>query len=223
MKTPSAKAKVKAFTLVELLAVIFILVGLAIIFLPFVGSRPRPAYQTVCMNNQKQIAIGFIMWRDDNVGQFPWQISSINGGTMEAAARGYAAPNFQILSNYFSKRPDIFVCPTDQTRKVVPSLMDFKNRNLSYFVAFGGGTNATVNILTGDRHLERNGNPVMPGLFIFSTNTAMNWTHELHGNVKNSTWGCLSFADGHCESMRGVNLNEVFQRENLKTNRLCVP
>jgi len=221
MKLPSAKTKVEAFTLVELLVVIFIVVILAAILLPssHVGQK---AYSAMCMSNQKQIALGFIMWKSDYNEQFPWQISSTNYGAMEAANRGYAAANFQVSSNYI-RWPQVLVCPTDKARNTATNVAQLRNQNISYFVALGSNTNVANNILTGDRHLEANGKPAEPGLFVYSTNLTMNWTHELHDNVKNSTFGCFSFADGHAERIMDKGLNSIFQREGLATNRLCIP
>jgi prepilin-type N-terminal cleavage/methylation domain-containing protein len=221
MKMLSAETKAKAFTLIELLVVIFIVAILVALLLPATSGRGS-GYLVRCLNNQRQIAIGFTIWEGDHNGQFPWQVSSTNGGTMEYAARGYAAPNFQILSNYL-KSPTVFVCPTDKAKIVATNGTQFNNQNVSYFVVFDTGTNNAVNILTGDRHLENNGKPVKPGSFIYSTNAVMNWTRELHGNVKNRALGVLSFTDGHIEIVRDANLNSVFQHEGMATNHLAVP
>ena len=217
MKASGAKS---AFTLIELLVVIAIIAILAALLLP-ASTGGRPGYNVRCLSNQKQIAIGFTMWKADNNGQFPWQVSATNRGTMEYGSRGYAAPNFQILSNY-CKWPNVFVCPSDHGRNIATNHNRFNNLNLSYFVSLDVGTNDAVSILTGDRDLENNGKPVNPGLFVYSNGFAINWTRELHGNIK---WpsGSLSFIDGHGEIVRGVNLTSVFQRQDSITNRLAVP
>ena len=222
MKMPSAKAKVKAFTLVELLVVIFILLVVAVLLFPTGPRKSSRANLPMCMNNQKQIALAFMMWTDDHSEQFPWQVSSANGGTMEYAARGYAAPNFQVLSNYL-QLPIVFICPTDKSKVAATNYIQFNNQNTSYFVAFDFGTNNSVSILTGDRNLESNGKPAKPGSFIYSANANMNWTPELHNNLKNWAAGVLSFNDGHAEATKVANLNSIFQREGLATNHLAVP
>jgi len=223
MKMPSAKAKVKAFTLVELLVVIFILAVLAALLLPAKAGR-GPMYIPRCMNNQKQIALGFTMWKDDHNGQFPWQISSTNGGIMDDAARGYAAPNFQVLSDYL-KSPTVFICPTDKSKVASANYNQFNNQNVSYFIAIDAATNSTVSIFTGDRHLENNGKPVKPGLFVYSNKAVINWTHELHEirSTQILSSGVISFADCHAERILGASLNSIFQRENLATNYFAVP
>jgi hypothetical protein len=173
------------------------------------------------MSNQKQIALGCLMWAWDHDGHFAWQISTSSAGTMESAARGYAAPNFQILSNYLMK-PNMLVCPTDKSKTVASNFAYLDNQNASYFIGFDPGTNQPTSILTGDRHLENNGKPLKPGLFVYSNGSVMNWTHELHGNVKRPI-GCLSFTDGHAEVVVGERLTSIFQSQGSATNRLAVP
>lgn len=135
---------------------------------------------------------------------------------------GYVAPNFNAVANYI-KNPRVFVCPTDEVKTVATNNAQLHNQNVSYFVGLNSGTNDAVSILTGDRHLQANGKPVKPGLFVYSNNLPMNWTLELHGKVKTAPIGIVGFMDGHIETIRGYNLNSIFQRQGSITNRLCVP
>jgi prepilin-type N-terminal cleavage/methylation domain-containing protein len=219
MKTLSTKS---AFTLVELLAVILVLVFLAAWLIPAISDRrPRRTSITACMSNQRQIALGLTMWKDDHDGQFPWQVSITNGNVIEYALRD-AASDFQVLSNYLT-RPTVFVCPTDKARVVAVDFTQFDNRNVSYLVSHDLGADNNVGILTGDRHLENNGKPINPGLFTYSKGCVLDWTRELHGEVKNGPIGVLSFMDGHAEAIQNKNLNSAFQRGGLGTNRYVVP
>ena len=220
MKTVSAKTKINGLTLIELLVVIFVVAILAAMLLPAGHGNKQSATLVRCLSNQKQIAIGFNVWQGDN-GKLPWQISITNAGTMEYDERGYAAPNFQILSNYLPS-PEIFICPTDKSKTIATNFAHFNNQNVSYFIALDLGTNQAASILTGDRHLENNGNPLKPGLFVYSNGCAMNWTHELHGNVPKPI-GCLSFVDGHIEAVRDETLTSIFLSQGSATNRLAVP
>jgi prepilin-type N-terminal cleavage/methylation domain-containing protein len=216
MKKPLPKS---AFTLIELLVVIFV-VAICAALLFTARGRPRPAFVARCLVNQKQITLGFNIWVGDN-GKFPWQVSVTNAGTMEYAERGYAAPNFRILSNIL-RNPEIFTCPTDKGKTAATNLAQFNNQNVSYFIGFDPGTNQPTSILTGDRHLENNGKPIKPGLFVYSNGSVMSWTHELHGNVKRPI-GCLGFVDSHAEVVRGETLASIFQRQGSATNRIAVP
>jgi prepilin-type processing-associated H-X9-DG protein len=175
------------------------------------------------MSNQKQIALGFLMWSSDNRDLFPCQVLATNGGCMEAGSRGYAAGIFLCLSNY-GQNPKIYICPTDTNRISAKDFSGFRNQNASYFVAVDAGTNTPECILTSDRHLAGNGKPLKPGLFVCSPSNSMSWTRELHsGKNDTRTRGIMAFVDGHAESVQNTRLNQVFLRDNLATNRFCVP
>ena len=219
----SAKRKISGLTLIELLVIIAVIVVLAAMLLPALADRgSRHPTMVVCMNNQKQIALGFIMWKSDHGDKFPWQVSTTNNGTMESSDWGYAAPNFNVVADYI-KNPRVFVCPTDELKTVVTNAVQLHNQNISYFVGLNSVTNDAVSILTGDRHLQANDKPVKPGLFVYSTNAVLNWTRELHGKAQNRLIGGLSFADGHVQFTRIAELNSFFRNQPLPTNYFCVP
>lgn len=219
----------QAFTLIELLVVLAIGVILLMFFLPSVNRGPRKAPRVMCMSNQKQIGLGFLMYSSDH-GQFPWRASTNKSITAELLSNGNAADQFVKLQPYL-RQPRLFVCPADEQRQAAATnYHGFSNSNLSYFVSFDASqaltsTSGPVSfILTGDRHLAFNDQPVKPGLFSVTNPTVMGWTKQLH-HVKNTvkTIGVLTFADGHAEAVITPRLAEKFLAQRIATNQLAIP
>jgi len=224
MNPGSSRNPLPAFSLVELLVVAAILAVL-VLFLQPVNPGRRNSALVVCMSNLKQTVIGFVMWSDDNGVALPWLVSINKGGTLELIPNGRAADHFLMLSNYV-KNPQVLHCPTDLARDLTNNFSGFDNQNLSYFIgldAIANSSNSSLSILSGDRHLQMSGQPMKSGLLVVSNRAAFGWTKELHAESTESPVGNLSFADGHVERVRAVNLPANFKRQSPVTNRLVIP
>ena len=210
----------KGLTVLEILVVIFTLTVLVALLLPVMNHGPAP-FNASCLMNQKQCALGFIMFQSDNNNQHPWDLAVTNSAYLPGCTNGDAAADFNELQGGYIKTPAIFVCPTDPDRTVRADLSPLKNLNLSYGAGYDTGSNVSANILTLDRHLLADGNPVSPGLFLYSTNKTMVWSLELHRS--SAPRGVMSFYDGHAEIIPGTKINMAFQREGLAQARFAVP
>ena len=233
MKTLSGNGKVSGLTLIELLVVIAVIAILAAMLLP-ANTHGGKAKIPWCMSNQRQTAIGLILFQNDYDWKYPWQVSVTNigslnnpaqhtvGGSMESVGNNRVFPHFRVLEPYLGKQARLLICPSDKTKHLATNYSQILDENISYFLNLDAATNSS-SILIGDRNLEANYKAVSPGLFVYSTNLILNWTHELHGENQNTTRGVLCFADGHTEYIQQKSLNPIFQKQAAVTNRLVIP
>lgn len=174
------------------------------------------------MNHLKQVGVALSMFAADHSDQFPMQTSVTNGGSMEFVGTGSPAPHFQTVSNYLDESWGALICPGDKAKARSTNQAALSDRNISYFLSMDARYGSPAVILAGDRNLEIAGQPVKPGLFLLTTNTAVSWASELHNQNKTAMGGNVLFGDGHVEfSTR--KLPAVIQRQNLATNRLAFP
>jgi prepilin-type N-terminal cleavage/methylation domain-containing protein len=220
---PDSKMRT-AFTLVELLVVLAVIVVLVLLIAPLLRHGHPPKYHLRCMSNQKQLALGLLIFAGDNSDMFPAQVVLAKGGALEPMNAGDVIPCYVALTNYVPN-PWAFHCPTDKKRSVAARGQSIQRTNVSYFISLDASpTNSPMySMLTGDRHLSANNQPVNPGLFALSTNQTLAWTTELHVEKRQPMGGSFTFADGHCEWVKPGSLSEIVARQNLPANRLAFP
>lgn len=192
-----------AFTVIELLAIVAVILILGLIVVPNKSGRPRQVgRQLACRNNLQQIGLAFKTWALDNKALFPAQALTNNGGVLEPHVATNAYVHFQVLSNELYS-PRLLVCPADIGRTPVTNFARLANSNISYFVGLHAQSSMPQMFLSGDRNLT-NGLPLTNNVLFLTTNRPVGWTHELH-----SPSGNIGLADGSVQQFTIMGLRGV--------------
>jgi hypothetical protein len=72
-------------TLIDVVVIVCTVLLLAVIIVPAFINKSVHSGRINCINNLKEVTLGYIIWAGDNNDKFPMQISVTNGGTMEYA------------------------------------------------------------------------------------------------------------------------------------------
>jgi len=212
-----------AFTLMELLVVIAIIGILAALLLPVLSTAKQRAYQTSCLNNVRQLQIGWLQYVHEQNDSLPL---NAEGATADDGA--WSTTNSWVVGDArvsadlsliregsifpYVNDTQVYHCPSDRSVVVNTGVLRTRSYAMDYYlngeiVHESDLSNAFAGLVTRYGGIS---SPSKVFVFVDESGLSINDGQFMVFRAPNQTWvdvpadrhsqgGNLSFADGHCE------------------------
>lgn len=192
---------------IDVFIVILALGIIAAVAIPMlVRTRSRPT-RIECLREQKKVGLALRIFSTDHQGQWPWQVSTNQGGSREFVDDpSQAWRHFHALSNELV-RPDPLRCSLD-TR--FPRVTDWKsaqtNAAVNLFLGLDASEELPATILAGEDNLQLDGRPLDSELLLVRSNTPVTFDSSRHGD-----WMPVLMGDGSIQQLTHPRLQSALR------------
>lgn len=125
------------------------LAGVAVVsamMVPALAKAKSRAKTIQCVNNMKQLGLALHIWEGDHNDQFPFNVSTNAGGTMELCdldEKGFdraSYRHFQVLADELGTTK-LLICPEDSSRQAADNFSELQPENVTYLIRSGKDVN----------------------------------------------------------------------------------
>lgn len=216
----------RAFTLVEVLVVIAVIAVLAALLLPALSKTKLKAQQSYCLNNQRQLQAGWLMYAHEQNGSLPLNAAEVAIYSPHAStSNSWVVGDVTVSADLSFIRQgsifpcvgntDVYHCPSDASMVDNTNVLRSRSYSIEYYLngdidvqyfhnlppgAFVGLVTRYSQISSPSSvfvFLDESANTINDGLFVIFRDADEMW-HDAPSD-RHSRGMNLSFADGHCE------------------------